>query len=184
MNLIFIIFYYAQWRSNNRPILDLTFRGDDYDIYYPDEKTTPTTVEISDEETNLLISNISNHIASDLTIDFSMQYQSEKISSQKRLSYLNPSETTRLIIPFKNVIEQFPDLFTTATVNNESFTLPKKSLDLQLIITVKYGPAPQYSIKNSYDVQWAGLDQTKEPTKQIVSWNIRDGLPIYKRLKE
>ena len=171
-------------RSNTRPILDLSVRGDDFDIFDPQEKTMPATIEISDEVGFLLISNISTYIASNLTIDYSIRFMTEKFSIQERLSYLNPGESTRLIIPFKNVIKQYPDLFTVATVNNETFTLPKTTLNLQLIITVKYGSIPQYSIKNSYEIDWAGLDHSKEPTKQIVSWNIRDGLPIYKHKKE
>jgi len=182
VNLIFVIFYYVQWRNTTRPILSIALRGDDFNIFDPHEKTNPDTVEISNGDTNLLISNISDQIASALTIQFLMQYQTVHVSFTQQLSYLNPGETTRLIIPFNKISEKYPDQFTTITKGDNTIVLPKTTLDIDLFITVTYGTIPRYSLKNSYKIDWEGKNNTLEP--QIVSWNIRDELPIYKSKKE
>lgn len=182
VNLILVIFYYVQWRNTTRPILSIALRGDDFDIFNPQEKTTPATVEISKGDTNLLISNISDQIASALTIQFLMQYQTVHVSFTQQLSYLNPGETTRLIIPLNKISEKFSDQFTTITKGDNTITIPKTTLNIDLSVIVTYGAIPRYSLKNSYQIDWEGKDNALQP--QIVSWNIRDDLPIYKTKKE
>ncbi len=182
VNFILVLFYYVQWRNTTRPILSIALRGDDFDIYNPQEKTTPSTVEISDGDTNLLISNISDQIASKLTIQFLMQYQTVHVSFTQQLSYLNPGESTRLIIPFNKISETYPDQFTTITKGDNTITIPKTTLNIDLSITIIYGAIPRYSLKNSYRIDWEGKNNALEP--KIVSWNIRDELPIYKTKKE
>lgn len=178
MNLILIIFYYAQWRNTTRPILSIALRGNEFNIFNPHEKPIPDTIEFSDGDPNLLISNISNQIAFELTIEFLMQYQEVHVSCTQQLSYLNPGETTRIIVPLNKISEKYPDQFTIIKRDNNTVTLPKTTLNIDLFITVSYGAFPRYTLKNSYIVDWERKDNPSE--SQIVLWNIRDELPIYK----
>jgi hypothetical protein len=182
VNLILVLISYAQWRNSTRPLLTITLRGDDFNIFNPHEKTIPDTIEISGGDPNLLISNISNQIASELTINFLMQYQVVHVSCTQHLSYLNSGETTRIIVPLNKISEKYPDQFTIIKKDNDTVTLPKTPLNINLFITVSYGAFPRYTLKNSYIVDWQHKDNSSE--SQVVLWNIRDELPIYKSKME
>ncbi len=180
-NLIFIIFYFIQWRNTTRPILSIELRGAEDDIFYPSEKTKPSVKEICDGGAFINVSNISNNIATSITLEFSFNFQEIHFSESHILSYLNPNETARIELPFGVFFKTYPDQFTME--QPKIGILPKKTLEIEMDINITYGSFPQYSMRDSYHIQWKGLDGSKEDFGGISSWNERGDWWIYKRKK-
>jgi hypothetical protein len=180
VNLIFVIFYFIQWRNTTRPILSIELKGAEDDIFCPNEKAEPRVRETCDSGAFINISNISNNIATSITLDFSFDFQDIHFLKSHTLPYLNPNETGRIEVPFGIFYETYPDLFTG---DKALGIVLKKTLEIELDVSITYGTFPRYSMKDSYHVKWGGLDGSREDLEGITSWNERGDWWIYKRKK-
>ena len=182
MNLILIIFYYNQWRNTTRPILSTSVFGFNHNsgMIIGDDIPKPSVLEGCHYGVFFHLSNISDNTASKITIEFSFTSMNLCISEKKYLSYLNPHETARILLPLKKFIETHSDHFTTITQGDISYTVPKDTLFFDMVVKVTYGSIPRYSTKDTYFMEWVGVNRTPMPPFQIRSWNLRNDLVITK----
>ncbi|MCX5840108.1 MAG: hypothetical protein NTY16_01350 [Deltaproteobacteria bacterium] len=185
VNLILIIFSYTQWRNTTRPVLSIALIGfDRYSEFYPGKIPEPFVLEECHNGAYIHLSNISNNIASEIDVEFSIHFQQFHLSEKRNLSYLNPHETARILLPFNKIIETYRDQFTTIENGDTTYTLPKDTLYIDLGVNITYGSIPRHSTNDSYHIRWVGLNNSSKPLNQIFSWNMRNDLPIYKRKTE
>jgi hypothetical protein len=185
VNLILIIFYYAQWRNTTRPILSVSLIGYDRFVEFNPEKIPePFILEECHNGAYILLSNISTNLASTIDLEFSITFREIHISEKRFVSYLNPNETAKILVPFNKIIEQYRDQFITVERGSTSYTLPKDTLKIDMVINVTFGSIPRYSMHDTYHIEWVGMNRSPEPLKQIFSTNMRNDLAIYKRKKE
>jgi hypothetical protein len=185
VNLIVIIFYYFQWRNTSRPVLSISLIGfDRYGGFDPRKIPEPFILEECHNGAYILLSNNSSNIASEITVEFSITFKEVHLSEKRILSYLNPHETARILVPFDKIVEIYRDQFTTVEEGSGILTLPKDTLYIDMVVKVTFGHIPRYSMKDTYRIEWVGSNHSPKPLNQIFSWNMRDDLPIYKRKTE
>lgn len=185
VNLILIIFSYTQWRNTIRPVLSIVLIGfDRYGEFDPGKIPEPCILEECHDGAYILLSNISDNSASKITIEFSLTFMDVRLSDKRFLSYLNPHETVRILLPFNKITETFHDQFTNVEQGDATYTVPKDTLFIDMVISVIHGSIPRYSMNDSYYIQWVGLNNSPNLPNQIFSWNMRNDLLIYKRKKE
>ncbi len=181
-NIIFVCFYFMQWRESKRPILYTNLLS--HKIVVDSEQgieSKPCILEDCSQGAYLIVSNKSKHVAENITIDYTLKLQNEEIPKNRKLSHLNPKESTKVLVTFNELYDIPKDIFEKVKVGDIEYKLPKQTLKFELYVNITFGYWPlRYSIKDSYYIEWLGSNSLPTPRVDIRSWNRRDKLDIYK----
>lgn len=174
-NLLLVFFIYKQVRLVHKPIITIKIisRGKDVDA---------TASVLESGELYLVVSNVSNNLASNLRIHYDFLLEDKKITEvNKVLKYLNPREAIREPLGLGQIIREHSELFDEVRRGDEEKKIPKKTLRLFLNITVTYN-FPKHKIHDSYEIEWGSLESYPRFKDHpiILRWNRRDGLYIHK----
>lgn len=162
-NVILICLIYAQYREQKKPIITTKIVPDEKRIKNG-AKAIPRTLEKGDIALYLIVSNISNNLASNVKINYEFLLNGEKLAEvSKELDYLNPCEATDMIIMLGDIIDKRPDLFERIEHPNIktliTHTIPKETMTLLLNIHISCNPFLGkfllYEIKDSYYIVWS-----------------------------
>ena len=182
-NIILIFIIYSQFRDQRKPIITNKILGET--VKNGTESKQPTLM--MGPEHTLIISNISNKVASKLKIYYEFFSDSKKLAQvSEELDYLNPNELTRMFLKTEEIITNHPDLFEEKTEGQNTKKIPKKAMNLLLDIHISYNPIfgkfSPYKIKDSYELRWDSLENypTFKDHPRISCWNKRNNLQIEK----
>lgn len=174
-NLLLVLVICKQVRLAHKPIITTKVISREKDV-----DATASVLETG--VLYLVISNVSNNIASNLRIHWDFLLGNEKITGvSKVLKYLNPGEAVKELLELGKIIREHPELFDEVQRGDEIKKIPKKTLRLSLNVTVTYN-FPKHKIYDSYEIEWGSLENypTFKDHPTILSYNRRDGLYIYK----
>lgn len=151
-NIILILFIFIQIRDSRKPII-IT-------------KIIPRNKEVTDrpdvlESGNLYIAIINNskNIAKSINIDYQFNFNGRSIKvKEKKLSHLNPEEATKIVLKIKSIREKHPEIFEEVTEGSITKRIPKETLKIDLIVTIRYNPIIgflfKYKLEDNYKVEW------------------------------
>ena len=174
-NLLLVFFIYKQARLAHKPIITTKIISREKDV---DARADVLESGVL----YLVVSNVSNNIASNLRIHWEFLLKNKKLTEENRvLKYLNPGEAMREVFRLSKIIEDHPELFNKVQMEDVEMTIPTKTLRLLLNVTVTYN-FPKYRINDSYEIEWGSLESYPrfEDHPIMHCWNRRDGLYIYK----
>ena len=183
-NIILIIIIFRQLRDAKKPILTTK-------IISGNKEVTDRSDVLESGKLYIVINNESKNIAKSLEIKYQFNFDSSFREVEKGfLSHLNPEEATKILLKTKSVREKYPDLFEEVTEGNITKTIPKKTLKIDLVITVSYNPIFanlfKYTIEDNYFIEWGSRKNYPnfEDHPVFKSWNKRnDEFYIYKIAK-
>ncbi len=179
--LICIIFFQfciniLQLRDARKPTITTKVIGRDKEV-----TDRPNVLE-SDTTRYLAIINNSKNIAQSVNIKYQLNFNGRSIKEKKKeLSHLNPEEATRIIINVSKIIEKYPDLFEEKTEGNITIKIPKETLKVNLIVTLRYNPLIgslfKHKLEDNYEIEWGSLKNYPNFSEHPVlkSWNKRNG---------
>jgi len=180
-NIIFIFFIFLQFRDSRKPLIVT--------------KTISKNKEVTDRPDvleagtlYLAITNDSNNIAKDINIEYQFKFNGHSIlKKETMLSHLNPKEATRFLLKREDILKKYPDLFEEITKGNTTKIIPKKTLKIDLIVTIHYNPLfgflQKYKLEDNYVIEWGSCENYPNFDDHIVlnCWNKRNGeFYIYK----
>ncbi|KAF5420176.1 MAG: hypothetical protein C5S44_09065 [Candidatus Methanocomedens sp.] len=180
-NIILIVIIFRQLRDARKPILTTK-------IISGNKEVTDRSDVLESGKLYIVINNESKNIAKSLEIKYQFNFDSSFREVEKGfLSHLNPEEATKILLNTKSLREKHPGLFGEVTEGNISKTIPKRTLKIDLIITVSYNPIFtnlfKYKIEDDYVIEWGSRMSYPnfEDHPILKCWNKRnDGFYIYK----
>jgi len=156
VNIILVIFIFLQLRDSRKPIITTK-------IISGNKEVTDRAEVLEYYKQYIVINNESKNIAKSLEIKYQFNFDSGFREVEKCfLSHLNPEEATKLLVRTKSMIEKHPYLFEEVTEGSTTKTIPKKTLKIDLTITVGYNPIFsdlfRYKIEDNYVIEWGSLE--------------------------
>jgi len=156
VNIILVIFIFLQLRDSRKPIITTK-------IISGNKEVTDRSDVVEFGKLYIAINNESKNIAKSLEIKYRFNFDnSSKKVKQDILSHLNPEEATKILLKTESIIAKYPDIFEKMTEDNPTKTIPKKTLKIDLIITVRYNPIFanlfKYKIEDNYVIEWGSLE--------------------------
>ncbi|PXF60641.1 MAG: hypothetical protein C4B59_08190 [Candidatus Methanogaster sp.] len=181
VNIILVILIFLQLRDSRKPIITTK-------IISGNKEVTDRSDILESGKLYIVINNESKNIAKSLEIKYRFNFDnSSKKVKQDILSHLNPEEATEILLKTKSIIAKYPDIFEKMVEDNLTKTIPKKTLKIDLIITVRYNPIFtnlfKYKIEDNYVIEWGSLESYPnfEDHPVFNCWNKRnDDFYIYK----
>lgn len=181
VNVILITFIFLQLRDSRKPLIITKIISKDKEVTdRPDVLETGTLY--------LAITNNSNNIAKDIDIEYQFKFNDHSVpKKEKILSHLNPKEATRFLLKSGEVLKKYPDLFEEITEGDTTKRIPKKTLKIDLIVTIHYNPSlgflRKYKLEDNYVIEWGSRENYPnfDDLPVFNCWNKRNGeFYIYK----
>lgn len=178
-NIILITFIFYQIRNQKKPVITTK-------VISREKKVGDRPDVLESGVLYLGVSNISNNQASDLKINYELNWGSGEIKVRKPLVYLNSGEATKFVLGLSRIIDEHPALFEEKVKGRITKKIPKKSLKILLNVEVSYNPLLHilfpHRIKDAYEIEWGSLESYPnfEDHPVTLCWNRRDELYIYK----
>ena len=181
VNILLVIVIFLQLRDSRKPMLTTKMISGNKEV-------TDRSDVLEYGNPYIVINNESKNIAKSLEIKYRFDFDnSSKKVKQCILSHLNPEEATKILLRTKSIREKHPDLFEEVAEGNTTKIIPKKTLEIGLIITVRYNPIfanlLKYKIEDNYAIEWGSLESYPnfEKHPSFKWWNKRsDDFYIYK----
>lgn len=184
VNIILVIFIFLQLRDSRKPIITTK-------IISGNKEVTDRADVLESDKQYIVINNKSKNIAKSLEIKYQFNFDSGFREVEKVfLSHLNPEESTKILLRTKSMREKHLDLFEEVTEGSTTKIIPKKTLKIDLIITVRYNPIFadlfklfKYKIEDNYVIEWGSLESYPDFGNHPIfkCWNKRnDDFYIYK----
>jgi len=181
VNIILVIFIFLQLRESRKPVITIK-------IISGNKEVTDRSDVLESGNQYIVINNESKNIAKSLEIKYQFNFDSGFREVEKVfLSHLNPEEATKILLRTKSMREKHPDLFEEVPKGSTIKIIPKKTLKIGLIITVRYNPIFanlfKYKIEDNYMIEWDSLESYPnfEDHPIFNCWNKRnDDFYIYK----
>ena len=156
VNIILVIFIFLQLRDSRKPIITTK-------IISGNKEVTDRADVLESDKQYIVINNKSKNIAKSLEIKYKFNFDSGFREVEKGfLSHLNPEEATKILLRTKSMREKHLDLFEEVTEGSTTKIIPKKTLKIDLIITVRYNPIFadlfKYKIEDNYVIEWGSLE--------------------------
>jgi len=184
-NVILILIIFAQFREQRKPIITTKIISNKT-MARDGTETKPNILEMGDVY-YLVVSNISNNVASKMKIDYEFLLDGEKLADvSEKLDYLNPNEATRMILKLGEIIKKNSDLFEEITKGRTTIKIPKKTMKLLLNINISSNPILgkflPHETEDSYEMVWGSLENYPRFEDHPVTrcWNKRGDLYIEK----
>ena len=159
VNVILITFIFLQLRDSRKPLIITKIISEDKEV-----TDRPDVLEAG--TLYLAITNDSNNIAKDIDIEYQFNFDGNSVlKKEKILSHLNPKEATRFPLKRGEVSEKYPDLFEEITEGNTTKRIPKKTLKMDLIVTIHYNPLLgflKYKLEDNYVIEWGSLENNPD----------------------
>lgn len=155
-NIILVIFIFLQLRDSRKPIITTK-------IISGNKEVADRADVLESDKQYIVINNKSKNIAKSLEIKYQFNFDSGFREVEKCfLSHLNPEEATKILLRTKSMREKHLDLFEEVTEGSTTKIIPKKTLKIDLIITVRYNPIFadlfKYKIEDNYVIEWGSLE--------------------------
>jgi len=184
VNMILVIFIFLQLRDSRKPIITTK-------IISGNKEVTDRSDVLESGKLYIAINNESKNIAKSLEIKYRFNFDnSSREVEESRLNHLNPEEATKILLRTESIIEKHLALFEEVTEGSTTKVIPKKTLEIVLIITVDYNPIFadlfKYKIEDNYVIEWGSLESYPnfEDHPIFNCWNKRNGdFYIYKTCK-
>ena len=192
VNVILVTLIYLQIRDSRKPLITMKVLSMNKTI-----NDSPDVLEFG--TLYLTVSNVSKNVATDIKINYQFYFRNSNnklnpIKNQKKLNYLNPNESAKILLNFGEIRERYPEYFERITVKNNNIAssitktkiIPKETLKINLIVEVKYNPIFKhffpFKIEDEYEIEWHSLKTSPrfEEHPIIFCWNMRNGNYIYK----
>lgn len=174
-NVILISFIFLQLRDSRKPLIITK-------IISKEKEVTDRPDVLEAGTLYLAITNASNNIAKAIDIEYQFNFDGHSIlKKEKRLSHLNPKEATRFLLKREEVSKKYPNLFEEITEGNTTKRIPKKTLKIDLIVTIHYNPLlgflRKYKLEDNYVIEWESLENspTFDDHPVFNCWNKRNG---------
>jgi len=180
-NIILIYIIFLQLRDARKPTITTKIIQRDKEVI-----DRPNVLESG--TLYLAIINDSKNIAQSINIEyqFDLNGRSMKVK-EKELNHLNPKEATRIILKYGTIREKYPNLFEERTEEKVTKLIPKETLKVDLIITIRYNPIlgylSKYILEDNYLIEWGSLKNYPNFRDHPIlnCWNKRNGeFYIYK----
>lgn len=180
-NVILISFIFLQLRDSRKPLIVTKIISQHKEITDRPDVLETGTLYIG-------ITNDSNNIAKDLDIEYKFNFDGYSVyKKEKMLSHLNPKEATRFLLKSGEVLKKYPDLFEEVTEGNTTKRIPKKTLNIDLIVTIHYNPLlrflRKYKLEDNYVIEWGSRENYPNFDDHTIfnCWNKRNSeFYIYK----
>ena len=180
-NVILISFIFLQLRDSRKPLIVTKIISQHKEITDRPDVLETGTLYIG-------ITNDSNNIAKDLDIEYKFNFDGYSVhKKEKMLSHLNPKEATRFLLKSGEVLKKYPDLFEEITEGNTTKRIPKKTLKIDLIVTIHYNPLlgflRKYKLEDNYVIEWGSRENYPNFDDHTIfnCWNKRNSeFYIYK----
>lgn len=175
INAVLIYIIYLQLRDSRKPILTTKIIGRDKDV-------TDRADVLESGTLYLVVTNESKNTARSINIEYQFNFGNHSITvKEKKLSYLNPKEATKILLKSKRIREDCPYLFEEKSEDKVTKYMPKKTLKINLTIKINYNPIFRrllsYKLEDNYMIEWGSLKNyprfDDHPIFQC--WNKRDG---------
>lgn len=182
INLILIYFIFIQIRDTRKPLI-LT------GIISKNKEPIDTPSVLESGTLYVVVTNNSKNVAKSININYIFKFDNKVIDANKdqnKLKYLNPGEAVKILLKTKPIRERYPDLFESVTVGNTTIEIPKKTLNMNLSLNVKYNPIianiGKYKIEDTYSIKWFSQENVPnfEDHPRFDSHNKRDTIYVYK----
>jgi hypothetical protein len=156
-NIILILFIFIEMRDRRKPIIITKV------ITRNKEVTDRPDVLESGDTLFIAILNNSKNIAKSINIDYRFNFNGRSIKvKEKKLSHLNPEEATKIVLKTKSIREKCPEIFEEVTEGNVTKRIPKKTLKIDLIVTIRYNPIIgflfKYKLEDNYEIEWGSRE--------------------------
>lgn len=156
VNLILISFIFLQLRDSRKPLIITK-------IISRDKEVTDRPDVLEEGTLYLAITNDSNNIARAIDIEYQFNFNSHSIpKKEKMLSHLNPKEATKIILKRGWILDKYPDRFEEITEGNTTKIIPKRTLKIDLIVTIHYNPLcgflRKYKLEDNYAIEWGSRE--------------------------
>lgn len=180
-NIILIYIIFLQLRDARKPIITTKIIQRDKEVM-----DRPNVLESG--TLYLAIINDSKNIAQSINIEYQFDFNGRSMKvKEKELNHLNPKEATRIIIKYGTIREKYPNLFEEKTEEKVIKLIPKETLKVDLIITIRYNPIlgylSKYILEDNYLIEWGSLKNYPNFRDHPIlnCWNKRNGeFYIYK----
>lgn len=135
VNVILVTLIYLQIRDSRKPLITMKVLSMNKTI-----NDSPDVLEFG--TLYLTVSNVSKNVATDIKINYQFYFRNSNnklnpIKNQKKLNYLNPNESAKILLNFGEIRERYPEYFERITVKNNiasSITktkiIPKETLKI------------------------------------------------------
>jgi len=179
-NVILISFIFLQLRDSRKPLIVTK-------IISKNKEVTDQPDVLEAGTLYLAITNASANIAKAIGIEYQFNFDGHSIlKKEKMLSHLNPKEATRFLLKRGEVWEKYPDLFEEIIEGDTTKRIPKKTLKIDLIVTIHYNPLLgflKYKLEDNYVIEWGSRENYPnfDDLPVFNCWNKRNGeFYIYK----
>lgn len=180
-NVILITFIFLQLRDSRKPIITTK-------IISRDKEVTDRPDVLEAGTLYFAITNDSNNIAKAIDVEYQFNFDGHSIpKKEKMLSHLNPKEATKILLKSGWILEKYPDLFEEIKEGNTTKRIPKKTLKIDLILTIQYNPLlgflRKYKLEDNYVIEWGSRESYPnfDDLPVFNCWNKRNGeFYIYK----
>ncbi|MCD6492232.1 MAG: hypothetical protein J7K36_00260 [Archaeoglobaceae archaeon] len=183
VNVILVTLIYLQIRDSRKPLITMKVLSMNKTI-----NDSPDVLEFG--TLYLTVSNVSKNVATNIKINYQFYFRNSNnklnpIKNQKKLNYLNPNESAKILLNFGEIRERYPEYFERITVKNNNIAssitkiIPKETLKINLIVEVKYNPIFKhffpFKIEDEYEIEWHSLKTSPrfEEHPIIFCWNMR-----------
>ncbi|MDY6932357.1 MAG: hypothetical protein SVJ22_10645 [Halobacteriota archaeon] len=178
-NIILIIFIFLQLRDARKPIISTK-------VISSEREVTEKPNVLESKKLYFVITNNSNNVARSIKVNFRYKFDDNSIEYGMDLDHLNPKEAVKFLLKTEVIRENYTDSFEEITENDTTITIPKETIRIDLIITVRYNPIfakiLKYKIEDNFVIEWES--KKKHPNFKdhpvINCWNKREGFYIYK----
>ena len=121
INAVLIYIIYLQLRDSRKPILTTKIIGRDKDV-------TDRADVLESGTLYLVVTNESKNTARSINIEYQFNFGNHSITvKEKKLSYLNPKEATKILLKSERIREDCPYLFEDKTEGKVTKYIPKKN---------------------------------------------------------
>ncbi len=180
-NVILISFIFFQLRDSRKPLIITK-------IIPRDKEVTDRPDVLEAGTLYLAITNDSNNIARDISIECKFNFNGNSVpKKEKMLSHLNPKEATKILLKSGEILKIYPDIFEEIKEGNTTKRIPKKTLKIDLILTIQYNPLlgflRKYKLEDNYVIEWGSRESYPnfDDLPVFNCWNKRNGeFYIYK----
>lgn len=175
VNVILISFIFLQLRDSRKPLIITK-------IISKNKEVTDRPHVLEAGTLYIAITNDSNNIAKAIDIEYQFNFDGHSVhKKEKMLSHLNPKEATRFLLKREVVSEKYPDIFEEITEGNITKRIPKKTLKIDLIVTIHYNPLlgflRKYKLEDNYEIEWGSRENYPnfDDLPVFYCWNKRNG---------
>lgn len=175
VNIILVIFVFLQLRDARKPVISTS-------VISRNKKVTDRPDVLESDTQYLVVFNDSKNIARFIDINYQFNFDGHSINvKEKNLSHLNPKEATKIPLKIKPIMDEYHTLFEEVVEGNSTKIIPKKTLNIDLIVIVRYNPIIanlfKYKIEDNYVIEWGSLKNYPRFKDHPIfkSWNKRNG---------